>query len=86
MCRNFIAFHGCLLVFCDLVLLVLLEFSLLFVLPLGYDICGNPEHDPPQPSIEQQQQGKQFDHVNPINLKSIILLSTYMYMCIATLC
>ena len=57
-----------------------------FALALGYDICGNPENDPPQPSIEQQQQGKQFDHVNPINFKSNILFSNYMYIRIATLC
>ena len=63
-----------LLAFCDLVLLALLEFSLSFVLPLGYDICGDPENDPPQSSIEQQQ-GKQFDHVNPITSKSNILFS-----------
>ena len=56
-----------------------------FAFALGCDICDNPECDP-QPPIEQQQQGKQFDHVNPITLKSITLLSTYMYTCIATLC
>ena len=41
---------------------------------LGYDICGDPECDPPQ-QIEQEQQGKQFDHVNPITFKSNILFS-----------
>ena len=59
--------------------------SVLVAFSLGADECVNLESDP-QPSIEQQQQGKQFDHINPIKLKSIILLSTYMYMCIAILC
>ena len=31
-------------------------------LSLGFDICGNPDCDPPQ-QLEQQQQGKQFDHM-----------------------
>ena len=51
-------------------------------LSLGFDICGNPECDPQQP-LEQQQQGKQFDHIpfNPITLKSNI--SFNLYVCIA---
>ena len=47
-------------------LIVLLGFS------LGFDICGDPEHDPPQ-HIEQQQQGKQFDHANPIFYKAYFI-------------
>ena len=79
---NFIKFGCCLLVWFVVVASCLL---FVWVLSLGFDICGDPASDPQSP-IEQQQQGKQFDHDNPINLKSIILLSTYMYTCIATLC
>ena len=56
-----------------------------FALLLGAVECDSNVSDPQQ-QIEHRQSGKQFDHVNPINLKSIILLSTYTYMCIATLC
>ena len=56
-----------------------------FALSLGAVECDSHESDPQQ-QIEHLQSGKQFDHVNPINLKSIILLSTYIYTCIATLC
>ena len=48
--------------------------------PLGFDICGDPESDPPQ-QIDQQQQGKQFDHFHhcPITLK--LNISLYFYVC-----
>jgi len=44
----------------------LFEFSVLIgafsAFSLGFDICGNPEFDPPQ-QLDLQQQGKQFDHI-----------------------
>ena len=56
-----------------------------FALLLGAVECVNFESDPQQ-QIEHLQSGKQFDHINPITFKFSILFSTYMYMCIATLC
>ena len=49
-------------------------------LSLGFDICGDPECDPPQNS-EHKHQGKQFDHfpLHPIISKSNTLF--YLYVC-----
>ena len=52
--------------------------SVLFAFSLGADECVDNQSDPQQ-HFEQQQQGKQFDHVNPIIFKSNILFSTCMY-------
>ena len=38
------------------------SYRFFIVFPLSFDICGDPESDPPQ-QIDQQQQGKQFDHI-----------------------
>ena len=65
------------------VFVVLIDFG--FALALGFDICGNPENDPPQ-QLEQQQQGKQFDHVNPITFKSNILFSIICIYALPILC
>ena len=48
--------------------------------PLGFDICGDSVSDPQQ-QIDQQQQGKQFDHFHhcPITLK--LNISFYFYVC-----
>ena len=45
-------------IFFEFVVLIVVVFAF----SLGFDICGNPESDPPQ-QLEQQQQGKQFDHI-----------------------
>ena len=56
------------------------SYRFFFALSLGFDICGNPENDPPQQS-DHQQPGKQFDHDNPIIFKSIILFATVCMHC-----
>ena len=74
---NFIKI-GC----CLLVQLVVIASRLLYVwvLSLGFDICGDPEHDPPQHTLEQQQQqGKQFDHANSLFLLKLISIYNCMY-------
>ena len=57
--------------------------SVLFAFRLGADECFANESDP-QPPFEQQQPGKQFDHVNPTIFKLNILFTSYV--CIAILC
>ena len=53
------------------------------IFSLGYDICGNPENDPPEQDLEQQQQpGKLFDHINPIFYKVTFIYNFYTCMAI----
>ena len=49
-----------------------------FRFSLGADDCVDNQSDPQQ-HLEHNQQGKQFDHVNPIIFKSNILFTTCMY-------
>ena len=58
-CVSFSPFGWFLVALCVVAFILIVAFS---ALSLGFDICGNPECDPPQP-LEQQQQGKQFDHI-----------------------
>ena len=51
----------------------------LFAFSVGADESVDPESVPLQHTEHTQQQGKQFDHVNPIIFKSNILFSTCMY-------
>ncbi|MGL6084115.1 MAG: hypothetical protein ACRC4N_17245, partial [Gammaproteobacteria bacterium] len=60
----------------------LYSYQLFIAFSLGFDICGNPENDPPQQS-DPQQPGKQFDHDSSYICKSIMLFK--LYVCIATL-
>ena len=53
-----------------------------FALSLGFDICGDPANDP-QPPLDSQQAGKQFDHIPSYICKFITLFK--LYVCIATL-
>ena len=50
---------------------------------LGADECFASESDPQQ-HFEQQQPGKQFDHVNPTIFKLNMLFTSYV--CIANSC
>ena len=56
----------------------------LSVLSLGFDICGNPESDPPQHIEQQQLAGKQFDHIKPQFFYQAYFYLR-MYICIAIL-
>ena len=51
------------------------------IFPLGFDICGDPalDPDPLEPLEQQQQQGKLFDHTNPIFLSSLLLFTTSIH-------
>ena len=75
---NFINFGCCLLIH-----LVVVASGLLYVWvsSLGFDICGDPatDPDPLEPLEQQQQQGKLFDHTNPIFLLKLISIYNCMY-------
>ena len=77
---NWCEFHKNWLLFACSISVVGSCFVVDWIFSLGYDICGNPENDPPEQDLEQQQQpGKLFDHINPSFLSSLLLFTTSIH-------
>ena len=72
---NFIKFGCCLVVRC----LVFLSLVLILILSLGVDDPIESECAPQQHFEQQQQQGKLFDHINPIFCKSLLYFTTCIH-------